>query len=602
MEAPWTIDFETEAIRGHIPPVPTSMAAKQPDGTTHFYSWGHPNSPTPEEDEATAKQLFYHLCAVKTPLLCQNAKFDMGVAQYHWGIGPKDPLLVHDTMFLLFLNNPYSTNLSLKPSAELLLNWAPEEQDACTEWIIANTACTKRSEAGAWLSHVPYDIIMPYCAGDVDRTRALFDLLYPRIVDQGMLPAYQREQKLMPLLYESEQRGVRIDREQLEEDLEVYEATLLRVEDDLRTKLLAPELDFSPAATADALDNAGYIGEWMLTPTGKRSTKAANLEKAVNDQNILHLLRYRGAMASVLQTFARPWLQDSAADGRLHTQWNQVRTRGAADQGTRTGRLSASRPNLMNVPNELRIVLPEDYPPPPFMRRYMLPEEGHTWIKRDYSSQEVRMLAHFEGKDMMQEYLANPAFDPHTKAVNETLTSTGTQYQRKQMKDVLFGMIYGQGGKSLAEQLGIDQPTAYKIIDALYAVFPGVKALQKGTSKRGRNGGYITTLGGRRYYAEPSKLIRGRPMDFSYKLLNYLIQGSSADQTKESILHWYEHKLDGDVFLATVHDENNVSAPTEHWQESMAQLRESMDQRVLDVPSASEGFYGPNWFDIVECP
>ena len=603
MIKPWTIDFETKAIDGHIPPEPTSLAAKQPDGKTHFYSWGHPDSPNPTEDLETATRLLFHLFATGEHVLCHNAKFDIGVAQYHWGLGPRDPLLVHDTMFLLFLHNPYSNNLSLKPSAAELLNWPPDEQDAAHDWIMQHVPEAKPSTAGAYLSRVPYPIIAPYAEGDVDRTRALFDLLYPKIEEAGMVPAYQREQALMPILYESEQRGIRVNREALEDDLvNVYEPALIMVEEDLRARLKTPDLDFGQKGdVADALDRGGYIGEWVLTKTGRRSLAKNNLEKAVNDPSILHMLRYRGGMAGILQTFGRPWLEDTAADSRLHTSWNQVRTRGSHDQGTRTGRLSASRPNLMNVPNELRMTLPEGYPAPPFMRQYMLPEEGHVWLKRDFSSQEVRILAHFEDGALMQAYHDNPSMDPHTTAVERAEAAIGVRYLRKSMKDVLFGMIYGQGVKSLAEQLGITPAEASGIREALYTVFPGIKTLQGDVSKTAERGRFVTTWGGRQYYAEPAQIKKGRHMSFAYKVLNYLIQGSAADQTKDCIRDWHDNKDASHIFLATVHDEVNISAPADDWERAMGMLQDSMERDVFDVPMRSDGFYGPNWFDMEEC-
>lgn len=56
------------------------------------------------------------------------------------------------------------------------------------------------------------------------------------------------------------------------------------------------------------------------------------------------------------------------------------------------------------------------------------------------------------------------------------------------------------------------------------------------------------------------------------------------------------------MFLATVHDEINISAPMERAREDMAVLREVMDAPRFDAPFQSEGFIGNNWYDLVECP
>src|SRR5690606_6732040 len=119
--------------------------------------------------------------------------------------------------------------------------------------------------------------------------------------------------------------------------------------------------------------------------------------------------------------------------------------------------------------------------------------------------------------------------------------------------------------------------------------------------RRGRSGGYIRTWGGRIYYTEPSKVIEGQLREFSYKLLNYLIQGSAADQTKQSIIDWEAMRDPNNIFLATVHDEINISVPIDYWHEGMLELREAMNADHLDVPMLSEGFVGPNWADLEAC-
>ena len=117
---------------------------------------------------------------------------------------------------------------------------------------------------------------------------------------------------------------------------------------------------------------------------------------------------------------------------------------------------------------------------------------------------------------------------------------------------------------------------------------------------RGKRGEAIRTWGGRLYIAEPAKIIDGRWRDFAYKLLNYLIQGSAADQTKESINDWESSRSWEAIFLATVHDEINISAPKEAVRQHMQDLRNSMDKDRFDVPMRSEGFVGDNWADLEE--
>jgi len=49
-------------------------------------------------------------------------------------------------------------------------------------------------------------------------------------------------------------------------------------------------------------------------------------------------------------------------------------------------------------------------------------------------------------------------------------------------------------------------------------------------------------------------VVDGQVRDFGYRLFNYLIQGSSADITKEAVLRYDRSKKHGRLML-TVHDQ-----------------------------------------------
>lgn len=609
------VDFETEAIVGSPivnPPKAVGVAVWAPGQEPTYLAWGHPS-----ENNCYFGDAHKYLARIVDsglPLLFHNASFDISVqnntfcnAQIHWiNEGWRR---IHDTMFLLFLADPYSATLSLKPSALRYLGVEASEQMELDAWILSNVGEATKKTCGAYISRAPGELVGRYAIGDVVRTRNLFSLLYDKIVAEGMGNAYDRERCLLPILMRGTRVGIRVDRGALESDEHKYTDALRKADIALATSLGCPlEHLEHDEYLANALESAGAVKEWTLTPkSGKRSMSKDNLKIVIPE--VKTLMEYRSGVATCLQTFMRPWLQFSQSDGRVHPNWNQVRTRGeggGADTGTRTGRLSSSGPNFQNVPTEFvdtlgrLLPVPEGLPPFPLMRRYCLPEEGHLWLKRDFSSQEIRILAHFEDGSLCQAYRANPGLDPHQMAVELIASITGLTYARKDIKITGFSIIYGTGANGLSIQLGTSWQDAFVIKEAYLDAMPGVRTLMLDVQRRGKTGTPIRTWGGRLYYAEPPREIDGRIRDYSYKLLNYLIQGSAADQTKESINGWSENRGWEDVFIATVHDEINISAPEESWRVSMERLTASMNADRFDVPMLSEGYVGRNWEDLVK--
>lgn len=582
---PIAVDFETEEIKGNPvwhPPKPCGVA---------IYEKGHEAVYT---NDFSVLERFWG----RRPMVFHNAPFDLRVAEAWLGLPLPSWDLVHDTQYLLFLDDPYSRSMGLKPAAERYLGMPNDEQNDLVDWIVANVPGSTRKTAGAYISLAPEHLVAPYAKGDVIRTLGLYEKLHPNTV----AGPYDRERQLSPILVRASQRGIRVSRAALEEDTEKCLAAIEEADARICAKLGRDINVGSDAELAAALDMAGMVTEWVLTPTGRRSVSKKNIMGRIKDKELEDLIAYRNTMVTCTSTFMQGWLGFSEEDGRLHPEWNQVRDAdGKNSSGTRTGRLSCSNPNMQNIPNTLDLPVPEGLPPLPNLRTYLLPEEGHLWLKRDFSSQEVRIAAHFEDGELLQAYRANPRLDPHEMARQMILDITGMDFPRKHVKITGFQILYGGGPNAISGQVGCTYNEAAVLQQAYFGAMPGLRELSEGTKRRGRNGMPIRTWGGRMYYVEPPKLIKGRMRSFEYKLLNYLIQGSAADQTKQCIIDW-DHMYNQDaVFLATVHDEINISAPVDVWEREMRGLRRAMDQDYFDCPMMSEGFVGFNWAEMRAC-
>jgi DNA polymerase I-like protein with 3'-5' exonuclease and polymerase domains len=271
--------------------------------------------------------------------------------------------------------------------------------------------------------------------------------------------------------------------------------------------------------------------------------------------------------------------------------------------GTRTGRLS-STPNFQNIPKEFKQLWADDknpalpqapvvLPPLPLCRGYLVPmTSDEVIIDRDYSQQELRVLAHFEGGALQAAYVKDPWLDLHEFARQLINSMLGTSYERKVIKNTGFGLIYGMGVGSLAERNGTDVAMAKAVKDAYLKTFPGLKDMYAEMKRRAKDDEPIYTWGGREYYVEPPKIIHNRLCTYDYKMVNVLVQGSSACISKEALLRYAEAKPAHHRVMLTVHDEFAVSVPKAEQHQAMSQLRKAMESIELSVPLFSDGKSG----------
>jgi DNA polymerase I-like protein with 3'-5' exonuclease and polymerase domains len=161
------------------------------------------------------------------------------------------------------------------------------------------------------------------------------------------------------------------------------------------------------------------------------------------------------------------------------------------------------------------------------------------------------------------------------------------------VKTVVFMLLYGGGVAKLAGMLDIDFEDAERLRNAVLDALPGVRDLMYAT-----NGETVTTWGGRVYAPENPKRIAlvgrdgqarvnrltGKPLtkliDFGYKQLNVLIQGSAADITKQGMRQVFAGST-GRIALQ-VHDELGVMVKSKR---DALQVAEAMcDLDGLNVP------------------
>ncbi len=397
------------------------------------------------------------------------------------------------------------------------------------------------------------------------------------------------EGPLAPVLADMETVGFRIDRA----GIAAYGEQLgdLATELEKQIYMLAGVAEFninSPKQLGDILFDVLKLPHGKKTKTGY-STNAEILEKLRPYHPIVEaVLDYR-QLTKLKSTYADGLLKVADENGRVHTTFKQT--------GTATGRLSSTEPNLQNIP--VRTELGRE------LRRYFLPENrDYVIVDADYSQIELRLLAAISGDENLCEAFREGA-DIHTStaaAVFGVPREAVTPEMRKKAKAVNFGIMYGIGAFSLADDIGVSRQQAQEFIDRYFGQFPKIDDYLKRTIAEAYENGYVTTLfGRRRYIAELSGKNKMQQKFGERVAMNSPIQGTAADLIKIAMVRVHNRlKREGlqARLILQVHDELLIEARRDCAERAMEILREEMENATkLAVPLTVEIHAGDTWFE-----
>jgi DNA polymerase-1 len=93
-------------------------------------------------------------------------------------------------------------------------------------------------------------------------------------------------------------------------------------------------------------------------------------------------------------------------------------------------------------------------------------------------------------------------------------------------------------------------------------------------------------------------MINGKIMNFGFKSLNTLIQGSGADMAKQAMIDYWNVAEDSRLLLS-LHDELIISVKTDVAQREADKLAHCMVHAfTLDVPLIAEAKIGTNFSEV----
>jgi DNA polymerase I-like protein with 3'-5' exonuclease and polymerase domains len=621
-KGPGNIRAKIGKERGHV--VGVSIGVGEREGEQWYFPFAHLDVDKPDENNMDPDQVRRFLNDVlgdDRPKLGTNLLYDLGwlategvhVGGKQYDIQIAEPLIDENmrSYALSILCAKYGTE---GKDEHDMYAWQAEQFGGKAD----------RSQAkNIW--RTPSRIVGPYAESDVREPFAIFEKQRRILAEQELGEVFDVETRLIPLLHAMRERGVLVDIERANEILEINSPDNAKSEQLLKDN----GIDVWASATIQTYCEQQGI-EFPHTEKGAPSFTGDWL--ADHDDEVLRRIADVRRFDTNVGKFVSGSILGHSLDGRLHCSFNQLRS---DSYGTVTGRFSSSNPNLQNIPRR-------DEEIGPLIRGLFLPDPGEIWFSDDWSQIEYRLLVHYAVQDLPRNLRASAEKaasryhnDPDLSFHKWVAELTNMDYDAA--KSINFGLAYGMGKKTMAENMGVTEKEAAPIFDTYHKEVPFVRELGWAVKRKAENVGFIRTMLGRRRRFdlwEPKDWDMARaatPMSFlearnrwgmknhqtdahdekwygtsgkikrayCYKALNSLLQGSAADIMKVSMVEIWESGV-CDVLgapLLTVHDELNWSVPdTPEGLEAHAEAVKIMnDPRGLNVPMKTDVGQGATW-------
>lgn len=316
------------------------------------------------------------------------------------------------------------------------------------------------------------------------------------------------------------------------------------------------------------------------------------------------ILDYRHS-SKLVGTYYGPFLEESAHQGCIYPKINTA--------VTGTGRLSSSNPNGQNIPPQAReVIRPRD--------------PTYSVFEFDFSQLEMLAVACIARcPDLIKDLLngVDVHFESGKSVMGWTKPSDMTEQDRKVVKNVNFGVLYGGKAAGLSKQTGVDKQIVQKLIDSFFTRYPRIAKNQEETFTRvvdhmmvyrhDDNGEQVykstiqDNVSGRKFtFVEQKappwlKAKTGRTYSFSpNQTANYPIQGfAGGDIVLYTLYHFWKIVRYTCRFIMTVHDSIIIegdSGITKHYTDSMeSAIDKTVTKYNLPVRPECHVKTGPTW-------
>lgn len=308
------------------------------------------------------------------------------------------------------------------------------------------------------------------------------------------------EVPIIKVVADMEDLGVCIDDDYLKDLSDEYEK-ILQDRDDYAHEVIAK---YQPQIDKWNMENPNNrVPEWVNLGSAKQLSvllyKALGLKSKIGKTDKFSLQEMNHEVANAIlswkefSTLVKTFIRGVPAKrnwntGKVHTHYNTY--------GADTGRFSSSDPNLQNIPSHDKRI-----------RQMFVPEKGCKFIGCDFSQQEPRILAHMsQDPNLIAGYLTGKdayaivASEVYHLPYEQCIKAAGKEAEarRDNMKDVMLGVMYRRGAKSVADKKGIPIEDAIEMIEQFYAMYPRVREWQEEVLETLHTKGYALEAFGRK--------------------------------------------------------------------------------------------------------
>lgn len=338
------------------------------------------------------------------------------------------------------------------------------------------------------------------------------------------------------------------------------------------------------AIYADLIPKARRIDQELFSPLGLNPGSPIQLAKYFSikdcrEKTLLYFIKRGHEHADLMQarldyvslikgssTFLRS-IYRKLENGRIHTSYHP--------EGTGTGRITSSGPNLQQVPSAYRII-------------YIADDEEHVLVESDYSQLELIVAALLGGEVGLLKEVAQGIKPHHVlgKIMFNKNWDELTQEEQLREKAVLFGTMGGRTARSIAMEFGIPTFQAEAWQELCVGKYPGLLRYKQNCEREFLETGKITTAFG-----------TSRTVQMITQAYNNPFQGTASFITLTTLNELYKKGFD---IRLTVHDSIVWQCKRKEVKESIKVAKEIIERPIKELKNYKfQAKYksGDNWHE-----